>query len=136
MNISKYPIVVDQVSLNIFNRKPIEAGLLEYCISNDIAFQAYRPLAASLDQLESNNTVAAISKKRGITKAQVALAYILKKGANLTVSASSAKHWQEILAVAEDNPLTEGDIDIIEANIPSSPHPRTDYDDFIDAELN
>lgn len=135
-SVSQSPIKVNQVSLNIFNRKPIEAGLLEYCINNGIAFQAYRPLAASLDELESNETVAAISGKRAITKAQVALAYVLKKGADLTVSASSAKHWQEILAAADDNPLTQDDISMIEANIPSRPHSRTEYDDFIDMKLN
>jgi 2,5-diketo-D-gluconate reductase B len=134
--ISKDPITVNQVSLNIFNRKPIESGLLDYCLENNIAFQAYRSLAGSLKGLGEDPAIAKIADARGLTKAQAGLSYIFKKGADITISAGSKKHWQEIFQVADNNPLTSGDIEFIEQHIPSRPHPITDFDDFIDMKLN
>jgi diketogulonate reductase-like aldo/keto reductase len=134
--LTKHPITVNQSSLNIFNRRAVDVGLLDYCLKNEIAFQAYRPLADLADKIRNNKIISSLARAKGIDNFQLSLAYLFKKGAAITISASSEDHWRKIKAVASKNLLTDEDIDFIEANIASEANPYSEMDSFIEAKLN
>jgi diketogulonate reductase-like aldo/keto reductase len=133
--ISKYPITVNQVSLNIFNRKAIEDGLLTYCLKNKIAVQCYRSLAELSSKIESNKFITDLAFRYKISNYQIVLAYLFSKGTDITVSASTQEHWSEIFH-ASNLSLRQSDIDYLEDNIKSEPNPRKEMDDFIELKLN
>ncbi|HMS32395.1 MAG TPA: aldo/keto reductase [Candidatus Saccharibacteria bacterium] len=133
--ISKYPIRVDQVSLNVFNREAIDSGLLRYCQDNNIAFQAYRVMADLTDKIKTNPVLNKLAKEKGVSNFQIAIAYVLKKGALITVSAASQGHWRDIFSLIDGNPLSSDDVSFIEKNIASEPNPRSSMDEFINMKL-
>ncbi len=134
--LTKHPITVNQLSLNVFNRRAVDSGLLKYCLENNIAVQAYRTLAELVDKIKTNPIITELAKSRGIDNFQLSLAYLFKKGSSITISASTENHWRKINQITDNNPLSEEDINIIEAHIPSEPNPREEMDKFIDAKLN
>ena len=134
MSLSRYPIVVNQCSLNIVNRLGMENGLLDFCNNNGVAYQAYRPIASILDDVMKNPFINSVADKYGVTPAQIAIAYLINKGSTITISASSAEHWAQIFA-AEKIKLSDEDIIYLEDNIKSQPNPRLEYDSFLTMKL-
>lgn len=66
---------VNQVELHVFLQQP---ELIKYCKENDIAVEAYSPLARS--SVQDNKVIAAIAKKHSKSYAQVMLRYLIQLG--------------------------------------------------------
>lgn len=105
---SKAPIVCDQVRYNIEDREIERSGLLDFCKSNDVSVVAYSPLnrmgiSAMASKLEK------VAKSKNATPAQIALAWLVKKGVFAIPKASKEKHLIEN-AKSGDIELTEEDM--------------------------
>ena len=66
---------VNQVELHVFLQQP---ELVRYCQDNDIAIEAYSPLAHGYDMLDK--TIAKIAEKHGKSVAQIMIRWCLEKG--------------------------------------------------------
>ncbi len=66
---------VNQVELHVFLQQP---DLVQYCHDNDIAIEAYSPIAHGYDM--DNKTIAKIAKKHGKSVAQIMIRWCLQKG--------------------------------------------------------
>ena len=116
------PIVVNQLAFSPTDRHIVESGLYNMCRNNDIVVQAYRPLVDSIKILESNKVAQAIANDRGITIAQLAVAWLSSnEGVALTVRASSKQHWEDIFEAA-DIVLDEDEIMTLMVSVTQSPH--------------
>lgn len=121
MELSESPLVVNQLSFSPTDRHIIDSGLYELCRDNDITIQAYRPLAESVGMMSNNKVARAIAQERGISIAQLAVAWICSnEGVALTVRASSAAHWQEIIEASEII-LSEDEITTLMVTLPRQP---------------
>lgn len=67
--------VVNQVELHVFLQQP---ELIKYCHDNNIAVEAYSPLAHA--KAMDNEVIAGIAKKHGRTYTQVMLRYLIEQG--------------------------------------------------------
>lgn len=67
--------VVNQVELHVFLQQP---ELVKFCRENEIALEAYSPLAHGYDM--TNETLVAISKKHNRSVAQIMIRWCLEKG--------------------------------------------------------
>lgn len=108
---SKAPIVCDQVRYNIEDREIERSGLLDFCNSNGISVVAYSPLnrmgmSATALKLEE------VAKNRNATSAQIALAWLIKKGAFAIPKAIKEKHLLEN-AKAGDIELTDDEMELL-----------------------
>ena len=70
------PIATNQVRFNLHARDPEQSGLLRYCQQHRIAVTAYSPLKDGVLNLP---TVQAVARKHGVSPAQVALHWLLRK---------------------------------------------------------
>lgn len=121
IELSESPIVVNQLSFSPTDRHIIDSGLYELCRDNDIAIQAYRPLAESVGIMSDSKVARAIAEERGISIAQLAIAWICSnEGVALTVRASSSTHWQEIIDASEIV-LSEDEITTLMVSLPQQP---------------
>lgn len=103
--ISKHPFVVNQVHLNLQFREPEKDGFLEYCQTNGIFLEAWRPVnKGSLTKSGVNITKPGIPildemcKKYGKTPAQISINWLISQQ-NITTLAKSSniEHLKENL---------------------------------------
>ncbi len=75
----KYPIVANQIQLNIIDRKRAPQDLLDYCESQNIAVVSYQPLQNPVyfNGLD-NEAIIALAKKYNKTVQQIGLNWLIK----------------------------------------------------------
>jgi diketogulonate reductase-like aldo/keto reductase len=75
--LSKHPIVLNQLYFNILHKQDANTELLKFCGDNNIQTIAYRPLERG--EVQKNEIVKHIAKVRSVTPTQIALAWLLAK---------------------------------------------------------
>lgn len=99
-HMSRYDIISDQVSYSLADRNP-ESGLTDYCRREGIGIIAYEPL--SRGKVFSGRTGRILAEAASMvsrTKAQVALNWLISKGALPIPKSSSADHLHENFGAA------------------------------------
>lgn len=101
--LSETPLLTDQVSYSLQDRRCLADGLLDYCRQNDILLTAYTPL--NHRYVQGNSSVRAlqdIARERGITRAQAALAWLVTQPRVIAIPMSAnPQHQSENLAAGE-----------------------------------
>lgn len=112
--LSKHPIMANQMLYNILERSDVTEDMLKYCVENDILLVAYRPIERRLlaDQCDTEE-VLDLADKYKKTPAQIALNWLLSQENVIPIpKASSPKHIDENLE-ALDFELSEEDIKLL-----------------------
>jgi diketogulonate reductase-like aldo/keto reductase len=113
-------VATNQVLYNL-GRRGIELTLLPWCRERRIPIMAYTPLEPALGR--PNATLAKIGKARGLTPAQIALAWVLARDGVCTIpKAASPVHVRENRA-AFDAKLTTEDMAALDAAFPPPRQP-------------
>jgi aryl-alcohol dehydrogenase-like predicted oxidoreductase len=142
-----HPITALQTELSVFARQP-EADILPTCRELGIGFVAYAPLGRGFlsgrfsspeelaeddfrrtqprfqgENLEANARIVAkleeIAHERGITAAQLALAWVLAQGEDIVpIPGTKRRKYLEENAAAADVELTDEDLSRIDAELP------------------
>jgi len=84
------PPAVNQRSMNVMGQ---DNANLQFCLDHNITYQAYTPLGDG--SVFSDSTVLKIAQAHNKSAAQVALRWVLERGAVLTVQSESAQHQFE-----------------------------------------
>ncbi|MBV9604493.1 MAG: aldo/keto reductase [Solirubrobacterales bacterium] len=151
-----HPITAVQTEFSLWSRDPSENGVLATCRELGIGFVAYSPLGrgflsgrfTSPDQLEdgdfrktgprftgenlkANLQLAAklseIAEEKGITAAQLAIAWVLAQGEDIVpIPGTKRRKYLEQNAGAADVRLTDDDVRRIEAELPAVAGERYD----------
>lgn len=115
-------IACDQVLYHL-NERAVENAVLPWCARHGVALVAYSPFGAGnfpSERTAGGRVLAAVARARGATPRQVALAFLLRHQAVLTIpKASRAVHVEEIAAAA-DLTLSEEEVAQIDAAFPRS----------------
>jgi aryl-alcohol dehydrogenase-like predicted oxidoreductase len=94
-----------QNAYSVVNRRGED--VLELCIERQIAFVPYFPLGSAFTggprQLARDSVIAAVANRRGITAAQVALAWLLSRYERMLLipGTSSVQHLEQNMAAAD-----------------------------------
>jgi aryl-alcohol dehydrogenase-like predicted oxidoreductase len=145
-----HPITAVQTEFSLWSRDPSQNGVLATCRELGIGFVAYSPLGrgflsgrfTSPDQLEEGDfrrsgprftgenleanlklaaKVAEIASEKGITAAQLAIAWVLAQGEDIVpIPGTKRREYLEQNAGAADVKLTEEDLQRIEAELPAA----------------
>jgi 2,5-diketo-D-gluconate reductase B len=108
--ISKAPLIANQVEMHPLLR---QNEMLEYVKKHDIYLVAYSPLAQG--EVFEVPEVQEVAQRRGLTEAQVSLAWLLTKDNVVVIpKAASEAHQRANLEAAEIN-LTSDDIKLIDS---------------------
>jgi len=98
--LSKTPIITNQVPYSISDRSYVNNGMLEFCQQNDILFTAYEPVDKG--NLRSNKTLEVIAKAHNATIFQIALAWVISQPHIITIPMSfNPQHIRENFEAAE-----------------------------------
>jgi diketogulonate reductase-like aldo/keto reductase len=93
MRLCTDPIITNQVKYNLLHRDPEKNGVLAFCQQEGIVLTAYSPLKS--DVME-NATVKRIAAAHNVTPAQVAIQWLVRQPAVITIPKSSdIAHAQE-----------------------------------------
>jgi len=113
---SKYPVVANQLHLNLKNRETEKKGLLEYCQKQDMMFIAWRPLKGVDLNLPIIETLV---KKYNKTPIQVALNWLICQKNVVTLSkTSNIEHLKENLGALSFE-MTVEDIEKLRKEYPN-----------------
>jgi aryl-alcohol dehydrogenase-like predicted oxidoreductase len=151
-----HPITAVQTEYSLWSRDPSENGVLATCRELGIGFVAYSPLGrgflsgrfTSPDQLDEGDfrrhgprftganleanlqlaaKVAEIASEKGITAAQLAIAWVLAQGEDIVpIPGTKRRKYLEQNAGAAEVELTEEDLKRIEAELPAVAGERYD----------
>lgn len=105
--------VVNQVEIHPFLPN---TELIEYCVSRDILPVAYSPLGSqhqvkhSLEAVSTNSELNALAKKKGVTLAQILIAWGLKRGYAVLPKSSNPERIKGNFAIID---LTEEDFEAV-----------------------
>jgi aryl-alcohol dehydrogenase-like predicted oxidoreductase len=151
-----HPITAVQTEFSLWSRDPSENGVLDTCRELGIGFVAYSPLGrgflsgrfTSPDQLDDGDfrkhgprftgenleanlelarKVAAIAEEKGVTAAQLAIAWVLARGEDIVpIPGTKRREYLEQNAGAADVQLTDEDLQRIEAELPAVAGDRYD----------
>jgi aryl-alcohol dehydrogenase-like predicted oxidoreductase len=143
-----HPIAAVQTEFSLWTRDPAENGVLGACRELGIGFVAYSPLGRgflsgrfkSPDELDANDfrrhgprftgenleanlmlaaKVAEIAEEKGISAAQLAIAWVLAQGEDIVpIPGTKRRTYLEDNAGAADVELTDEDLARIEAELP------------------
>ncbi|MEM4092964.1 MAG: aldo/keto reductase, partial [Conexivisphaerales archaeon] len=103
-----------QLEYNIFNRKP-EIDILPYCEKENIAFMAYYPLAHG--KLVSNKRLSEIAMNIGLSPAQLALKWLLRKTVVFPIPRASKEQHVVENVMASDLEVDEKILDKIDSEL-------------------
>jgi len=93
-------LLTNQVSYSIPDRACVESGVLEYCQQNDILLTAYSPVKRR--SIQSNPAIQAMAQARGVTRKQIALAWLTTQARVIAIPRSfNPQHQAENLAAGE-----------------------------------
>ncbi len=151
-----HPITAVQTEYSLWTRDPETNGVLDTCRELNIGFVPYSPLGrgflsgrfTSPDEIEDNdfrkrnprfageafsqnmklaNKVAEIAQEKGVTPAQLALAWVLAQGDDLVpIPGTKRRTYLEQNAEAVDVELTEDDLKRIDEELPQAIGSRYD----------
>jgi diketogulonate reductase-like aldo/keto reductase len=108
-------VAADQVLYNLSQRGP-EWELVPWCREHKVAIMAYTPLGQG--RMLANSALAEIARSRGVTPAQVALAWLLRQEGTIVIpKASRTEHVRENRG-ALDVALSEADVATLERAFP------------------
>jgi diketogulonate reductase-like aldo/keto reductase len=108
-------IVTNQVLYNL-TRRGIEWNLLPWCRQRGIPIMAYSPIEQG--RLLNNRTLQAIAQERGVTAAQVAIAWLLHQDEVIVIPKSSRIEHVAQNYAALDLQLSPADLDALDAACP------------------
>jgi len=98
--LSHREIVSDQVKFSLIDREPLN-GLLDYCRDNHIGIIAYEPLSrGKVLSGATGKVLASIARRKGMTPVQIALNWLISKGAMPIPKSTSPEHLLENLQAA------------------------------------
>jgi diketogulonate reductase-like aldo/keto reductase len=107
MQLCDGPIITNQVHYNLLHRNPEQNGVLAFCQQEGIVLTAYSPLK---NDVLANPVVKRIAAAYNVTPAQVAIKWLVRQPAVITIPKSSdVAHAKENVA-ALDVPLTDDDV--------------------------
>jgi diketogulonate reductase-like aldo/keto reductase len=86
MRLCKGPIITNQVKYNLLHRAPEQNGVLAFCQQEGVMLTAYSPLKS--DVME-NPVVKRIAAAHNVTPAQVAIQWLVRQPAVITIPKSS-----------------------------------------------
>jgi aryl-alcohol dehydrogenase-like predicted oxidoreductase len=151
-----HPITAVQTEFSLWSRDPSQNGVLATCRELGIGFVAYSPLGrgflsgrfTSPDQLDEGDfrrngprftgenldanlklagKVAEIAESKGVTPAQLAIAWVLAQGDDIVpIPGTKRRRYLEQNAGAADVQLTDEDVRRIEAELPAVAGERYD----------
>jgi len=113
-------IATNQVLYNL-SRRGIEWNLLPWCRQQGIPIMAYSPIEQG--RILNNRTLQAIAQQRGITTAQVALAWLLHQENVIVIPKSSRIEHLEQNHAAIDLKLSTEELDALDAALPPPTKP-------------
>lgn len=113
-------IATNQVLYNL-SRRGIEWNLLPWCRQQGIPIMAYSPIEQG--RILNNRTLQAIAQQRGITTAQVALAWLLHQENVIVIPKSSRIEHLEQNHAAIDIKLSTEELDALDAALPPPTKP-------------
>jgi diketogulonate reductase-like aldo/keto reductase len=94
------PLLTNQVSYSIPDRRFVKNGVLEYCQQNDILLTAYSPVKRR--NIKSNKKLQQVADAHGATSPQIALAWLAVQPRVITIPMSfNPQHQAENLRAAE-----------------------------------
>ncbi len=97
--LSETGILTNQVSYSIPDKSCVQDGVLAYCQQNEILLTAYTPVKRRFIQ---SNKVKALAQARGITPAQIALAWLVCQPRVIAIPMSfNPAHQKENLEAAD-----------------------------------
>ncbi|MPM62763.1 Aldo-keto reductase YhdN [bioreactor metagenome] len=114
VSLSKHPISALQNHFNLLYKAEFPADLRRYCITNNIAMVAYRPLGRKLLADECQNEVLLnMAKKYGKTPAQVALNWLISQNGFYAIpKALKLEDIKENMAALEFE-ISQDDLEIL-----------------------
>jgi len=113
-------IVTNQVLYNL-TRRGIEWNLLPWCRQHDLPIMAYSPIEQG--RLLNDHTLMAVAQARGVTTAQVAIAWLLhQEGVIVIPKASRIEHVEQNYAALELK-LSAEELATLEAAFPPPAKP-------------
>ncbi len=95
MELSRHTLVANQVHYNALYKDEADETFVKFCQENDIAIVAYRPVERQ--EVLHNETIQQIAKSNDATSAQVAISWLLAKGALPIPKATKKEHIDENL---------------------------------------
>jgi diketogulonate reductase-like aldo/keto reductase len=111
VSLSETPLLTDQVSYSLPDRTYVDNGVLNYCQQNDILLTAYTPVNHRYTR--GNKNLQTIAQARGVTPAQIALAWLTTQKRVITIPMSfNPQHQAENLSAA-DMVLTSAELDLL-----------------------
>lgn len=107
--LTETPLLTDQVSYSIPDRKYVRNGVLAYCQQNNLLLTAYTPLKHR--NTKSNPVLKSIAQARGATPFQIALAWLVTQPRVITIPQSTNPQHQAENLQAADMVLTPVEMD-------------------------
>lgn len=83
--LSRYPILANQVLFNIYNRGVVTNKMLEYCRKNNIMIVAYTPVEPIFTKNRDNTALEEIAEKYQKTMSQIALNWLIVQENVITI---------------------------------------------------
>lgn len=112
MSLSHGPVVTNQVLYNLLKREPEQNGLLEFCQKEGVILTAYSPLK---HDVLSHSVVKEIAQAHDASPAQVAIQWLIRQPAVITIpKTSDIDHAKDNLG-ALDVTLSDEDVARLDA---------------------
>ena len=100
MAVSETPLLTNQVSYSLPDRRCVADGTLEFCRQNDILLTAYSPVVHRATR--GSRALKQVAAARGVTTFQVALAWLVMQPRVITIpNSGNPQHQKDNLAAAE-----------------------------------
>jgi len=100
VELSKTPLITDQVPYRLPDKNYLTNGVLEYCQQNDILLTAYSPV--KFRSMNANRTLARIAETHSATPFQIALAWLVMQPRVITIPMSfNPQHIKENFDAAD-----------------------------------
>lgn len=115
VSLAETPLLTDQVPYHLADRSYAENGVLDYCQQNDVLLTAYSPVKR-LDA-RSKRALQAVAQARGVTPAQIALAWVISQPRVITIPKSADPGHQAENLAAGDIELTAEEMDQLNRSI-------------------
>jgi diketogulonate reductase-like aldo/keto reductase len=97
--VAKHPIAVNQMNYNVLYKDEVNEEFLKFCRENNVQIIAYQPVKRQ--EVLENTVIQDIAEAHKVSPAQVALAWLLSKGALPIPKATNKKHIDENVASVE-----------------------------------
>ncbi|HHX45560.1 MAG TPA: aldo/keto reductase [Chloroflexi bacterium] len=100
LSLTRSLIATNQVHYNLLVREPERNGVLRWCQEHDVLLTAYSPLEKG--RVPRDDTVIRLAGDLGVTPAQLALAWLIKKDHVITiVQSDNVEHLEENLGALD-----------------------------------